>query len=137
MASITTAEANELNVGSAINQKIELGTEIKKFQDYGLVVISGEITADATSGLSIPIPFDVRIIDVIVNCTAANANGTVTLKNGSTAISDAIACVTNHVTARSGTLDDAQVSVGESDSILAVAHGAADRGVVSILALRV
>jgi len=138
MASITTAEANELNVGSPINQKLELGTEIKKFQDNGLVVISKVIDADAkTEALSIDIPFDIKIIDVIVTCTAAVEAGTAQLRNSTTAISDAIIMAANHVVDRAGTLDDAQVAVGASDSINVLTNETTNRGVITILALRV
>ena len=100
------------------------------------VVVRTAVTADATGGATVSVPYDMKIIDVTVQCTAANASGTLTLRSGTTAITDAIACATNHAIDRAATIDDAQASIATTDNINLLANGAGDRGVVYILGMR-
>ena len=133
---ISAIEASKLNQDNPEFEKMQFGTEIKAIQDNAMVVVRAAVAADATSGLSITIPVDMYITDVIVQCTAANASGTLTLRNSTTAITDAIACATNHAIDRAATIDDAQASIATTDSINVIANGAADRGVVYIIGMR-
>lgn len=94
------------------------------------------IEADATGEKAVPIPFACEVIDVIVQCRATNAGGTMTLKKGSTAITDAMICAVDKVIVRAGTIDDAQSTLKEGDSVSVDANGASDRGLVTILVRR-
>jgi len=96
-----------------------------------------EITADATSEKTVPIPFKCEVIDVIVQARATSGGGTATLKKGSTAITDAIVMATDKAIVRAGTIDDAQSSLNEGDAVSVDAAGANDRGLVTILVRRV
>jgi len=140
--SLTDIEAEKLNNSSPVDQKVSTGTEIKANQD-GLVVntaidsnqpltIAFPVTADATGGLAITIPYAMTIYDVIVVATVANGSGTLTLKNGATAITDAIACVTDKAVARAGTIDNAVSSITTATTMTVVSAGAGDRGIVYI-----
>ena len=101
------------------------------------VVIKTTVDAAANStAKTVTVPYDVYIVDVIVQCNATSSSGTLTLRTGTTAISDAIACATNHAVARAGTLDDAQTSIGPTDNINLIANGANDRGTVYIIGMR-
>lgn len=100
-------------------------------------VIEVPVTADATGGLTVTVPYDLKIFEVIVQCTSANASGTLTLRNGTTAITDAIVCAVDKVIVRAGTLDDAETTITTSESINVIANGAADRGIMYIVGLRV
>jgi hypothetical protein len=100
------------------------------------VVVRAVVSADATGGQAVTIPYDMYLIDVIVQCNAANASGTLQLRNGTTAITDAIACATNHAVARAGTIDDAHEDILTTDSINLLANGAADRGTVYLIGMR-
>ena len=133
---ISTVEASKLNQDNPEFEKMQFGTEIKAIQDNAMVVVRAAVAADATSGQSITIPVDMYITDVVVQCTATNASGTLTLRNSTTAITDAIACDTNHAIDRAATIDDAQASIATTDSINVIANGAADRGVVYITGMR-
>jgi hypothetical protein len=97
---------------------------------YALTV---DITADATSEKTVPIPFACVVVDAIVECRAANVAGTLTLKKGSTAITDAMICAVDKVIVRAGTIDDAQSTLAEGDAVSVDANGASDRGRMTIL----
>ena len=111
---------------------------LDELSDYDAVQISVAITADATAGLSVPLPkFAFEVLDVTVQCRATNASGTVTLRKSTTAISDAIVMATTKAITRAGTLDTAQSVIQPSDSINLKTNGAADRGLVTIWGRRV
>ena len=94
------------------------------------------VTADATGEKSVEIPFACEVIDVIVQCRAANGGGTMTLKKGSNAITDAIACATDKAIARAGSIDDAYSTLAAGDAVSVDANGANDRGLITILVRR-
>lgn len=101
------------------------------------VIVKKAVTADATGELSITIPYDMEVVDVIVQCTAANASGSLTLKKGGTAVTDAIACVTDKVIARAGTIDDAYSTLYTTSTVTVDANGANDRGIMWIIGYRI
>lgn len=133
---IDSTEESKLNQHDPDFERMQIGTDIKEIQDNAMVVIRAAVTADATSGQTITIPVGIIIADVVVQCTATNASGTLTLRNSTTAITDAIACDTNHAIDRAATIDDAQASIATTDSINVIANGAADRGTVYIYGIR-
>ena len=103
------------------------------------VMITYAVTADATSGLAIydsAVPFDFEILDVVVQCTAANASGTLKLTDGTSDITDAIVCAVDKTIGRAGTIDDAKSSLSAGDTLKVVSNGAADRGTVTIIGKR-
>lgn len=133
---LSADQASEVDNSSPTAQKVALGTEMKRVGDvqvYNPIAVSFAVTADATSGLSIAIPYDMLIIDVIVECTTANASGTLTLRKSTTAITDAIVCAVDKVITRAGTIDDAQSTILTTDSINVISNGAADRGKITII----
>lgn len=117
-------------------QKAGLGTEVGLLGNYSPCIITFAVTADATLGLAIPIPFAFEILDVIVQCRASNGSGSLLLKKASTAITDAIACVTDKAIARAGTIDDAQATLSTTDVLTVTANGAGDKGLVTIIGKR-
>lgn len=114
-------------------QAAALGTLIKGSP----VIVKKAVTADATGELSITIPYDMEVVDVIVQCTAGNASGTLTLKNGGNAVTNAIACVTDKVIARAGTIDDAYSTLYTTSTVTVDANGANDRGIMWIIGYRI
>lgn len=144
ITAISDAAKDELDRMDAAAQKHGLGTELKELQTNiatvetgALYVLETIITADATGEVAIPVTFPCKVVDVIVECTAANANGTLTLKKGGTAITDAIICAVDKVVTRAGTIDDAQSTLAVSDTALTVdAAQAGDRGRISVLVRR-
>jgi translation elongation factor EF-1alpha len=110
--------------------------KLRDSQDYGGATIVSEITADATGGKTVTIPFGVEILDVTIQCRATNAAGTVTVKKGSTAITDAIVCATDKAVTRCGSIDKAQSVLATTDTLKLYTNGAADRALVSIFCRR-
>jgi len=96
-----------------------------------------EITADATAEKTIPIPFKCEVIDVIAQAKAAEGGGNVTLKKGSTAITNAMVFTVDKTITRAGTIDDAVSSLNEGDVVSVDCANAGDRGFVTILVRRV
>ena len=102
------------------------------------VVLSYEITADASAGLEIgSFPEDIAIVDIVVQCTTANASGTVTISDGTNDISDAIACAVLDTIGRAGTIDATYSSISAGDALTVTTNGALDRGLVTVLGVRV
>lgn len=105
------------------------------------VIITFAVGADATgAGLKIfdaNCPVGLRIRDVIVECTGANASGTLKLTDGTTDITNAMICAVDKVIVRAGTIDDAKSSLAEGASIVVIANGASDRGTVTIICERI
>ena len=134
---LTATEAAILDKQLPINQQTGLGTEVKRVGDNNLYAVQYAVTADATSALSITIPYDMIIVDVIVECTTANASGTLTLRKSTTAITDAMICADDKVIVRAGTIDDAQSTILTTDSINVISNGAADRGKITIIGIPV
>ena len=101
------------------------------------VVVKVVIDADYTSEKSVTIPYDMEVIDVVVQCTAANGNGTLTLKNGTNAISDAIVCAVDTTITRAATIDDAYSTLYTTSTVTVDANGADDRGIMWIIGYRI
>jgi len=114
-------------------QAAKLGTLI----EGAPVVVKVVIDADYTGEKSVTIPYDMEVIDIVVQCTAANANGTLTLKNGSNAISDAIICAVDTTITRAGTINDAYSTLYTTSTVTVDAAGANDRGIMWIIGYRI
>lgn len=116
MAKLSRGRSHSLGKDLAVLRKIEI-----------------DIEADATGGKDIEMPEAGEILDVVVQCTAANGSGTVKLTDGTDDITDAIAMAVDKTIARAGTIDDAYSSLSKGDTLSAVANGASDRGKVTVL----
>ena len=55
-----------------------------------LICAAFDVTADASSGLAFPLPFELEIVNVIARSTATTASATVTVSNGLNAVTNAI-----------------------------------------------
>ena len=114
-------------------QAAKLGTLI----EGAPVVVKVVIDADYTGEKSVTIPYDMEVIDVVVQCTGANVNGTLTLKNGTNAISDAIVCAVDTTITRAATIDDAYSTLYTTSTVTVDANGADDRGIMWIIGYRI
>ena len=114
------------------DQSNQIGTLIKGSP----CVVKVTISADATGEKAVTIPYDMEVIDVIVQCTAANGSGTLQLKNG-TAVTDAIACTTDKAIARAASVDDAYSTLLTTSTVTVDANGASDRGIMWIIGYRI
>ena len=114
-------------------QAVKLGTLI----EGAPVVVKVVIDTDYTGEKSVTIPYDMEVIDVVVQCTGANGNGTLTLKNGGTAVTDAIICAVDKTITRAGTIDDSVSTLYTTSAVTVDAHGANDRGIMWIIGYRI
>ena len=108
-----------------------------------LEVIEYEIAADASSGVDIlggialqAIPGKYRIADVKVEARAASASGTMTLRKGTTAITDAMIMAVDKVMVAAGTIDNDESEIDVGDALNVITNGAADRGMVTITVIK-
>lgn len=98
-----------------------------------LIVIAANITGDATGGDDYTLTRPGTVIDAWVVCTAANAQGTILIGKGASAITDAMICAVDKVVVHAGTIDDANALFATGDSLRFTANGAADRGLACVL----
>ena len=70
-------------------------------------------------------------------CSSDLGSGTLTLRKATTAISDAMECATDKKVVYSASIDDAQSTLAAGDNVNIIANGANDRGVVTIIGIRV
>lgn len=114
-------------------QAAKLGTLI----EGAPVVVKVVIDADYTGEKSVTIPYDMEVIDVVVQCTAASGSGTLTLENGGNPVTDAITCEVDKVIDRAATIDDAYSTLYTTSTVTVDAHGANDRGIMWIIGYRI
>ena len=138
MSQITAAKADKLNRMHPTFQEMQFGTDVYEISRYSPVIISTAVTAAANStAKSVTIPFAMRVLFVVTECTAASGSGTLTLRKATTAISDAMECATDNKVVYSASIDDAQSTLAAGDNVNIIANGANDRGVVTIIGIRV
>ncbi len=138
MSQITAAKADKLNRMHPTFQEMQFGTDVYEISRYSPVIISTAVTAAANStAKSVTIPFAMRVLFVVTECTAASVSGTLTLRKATTAISDAMECATDKKVVYSASIDDAQSTLAAGDNVNIIANGANDRGVVTIIGIRV
>ena len=138
MKKLSAGEARGLNNLSPGDQNVMIGDRIRDLEENALVELSYAIVADLTGGLdAIQCPFAVEILDVIVQARATSGSGTVTAQKGGNAITDAIVMAVDTTVVRAGTLDVAYSLLAEGQYINLVTNGAADRGLVTVIARRI
>ena len=95
------------------------------------------LAADATGTLSIlaSAPFKFEILDVVV--LSKNSSGTVTIKSGTSSITDAISTATSGTVTRAGQIIATYSTIAKAGVLAITAGTAADRALVSILAVKV
>ena len=90
---------------------------------------------DASSGVNIydgNFPFGAYITNVTVICTKTVGSGTIKLSDGTTDITDAIACATDKAVDYAATIDDAAYQLEKNDTLTITSNGATDAGIVII-----
>jgi len=102
-------------------------------------VIEYDIAADASAGVDIftvPAGVSYRVAEVVVQPTAANGGATVTVRNGTDAITDAIAAAVDNTIGRAGTIDDDYATLAAAGVLNVITNGAADRAKVTITLIK-
>lgn len=146
MASLTTTTRDILDNSSLPEfQNAQLGTSLYEQGTGQLVAYTVEKTADfSTASAMFVAPFAMRIVDVMAECQAAEASGTVKVLKGTDEICTAIVCavdgVVSHMVAGATGATKARrlLAAGDTINIQAAGGTAADiRARVTVLAVRV
>lgn len=121
--------------------KIGVGEVADANTQGGVPVLHRINIADGAGDTDVTLVHKTRIIDVWVVKTAANggAGDTVTVKNGATAISDAISLnINDKAVARAGTIDDAQHEIAAAGTLRVTAANVTNNAcIVYVLGIRV
>jgi hypothetical protein len=138
MAQITASKADKLNRMHPTFQELQFGTDVYEISQYSPVIISTAVTSAANAtAKSVTIPFAMRVLFVVTECIGASGSGTLTLRKATTAITDAMECATDKKVVYSASIDDAQSTLAAGDNVNIIANGANDKGVVTIIGIRV
>lgn len=90
------------------------------------IAVTFQVPDAATSDIDIVVGDKFEVIDVIVQKkNGAGAGNTMQVKNGATAISDAIACAVDKTITRAGTIDTAQSVIAAGGTLRLTATRAA------------
>lgn len=115
MKKMSQGEADAFDASMPATQNAGVGQRLKESDDYGLKMIVTSIaagTADVVTAASLASDirelFDFEILDVSVRTDTTVTSSTVQVKNGTTAVTDAIASATAKAVTRAGTIDVAQ-----------------------------
>ena len=136
MSQITAAKADKLNRMHPTFQEMQFGTDVYEISRYSPVIISTAVASANSTAVSVTIPFAMRVLFCVCECTAGSSIGTLTLRKATTAISDAMECATDTKVVYSASIDDAQSTLAAGDNVNIIAHGAGDKGVVTIVGIR-
>ena len=136
MSQITAAKADKLNRMHPTFQELQFGTAAYEISQYSPVIISTAVASANSTAVSVTIPFAMRVLFCVCECTAGSTNGTLTLRKATTAISDAMECATDKKVVYSALIDDAQSTLAAGDDVNIIANGAGDKGVVTIVGIR-
>ena len=146
MGKLTNSEVKKLNNDNPVNQLLSLGTKIQSVQKQiseddsnfePALIATYAIDVDRTTAVTMfTATFAMEILQVIVQCRAASGSGTATIRNGTTAITDAIIMAVDLTNIEAGTINDAQSTLAIGDTLTVITNGAADRGLVTIIAKR-
>jgi len=134
---LSTTQKTKLDNDNPTNQEISAGTELFNASNYALYYLICSVTADATGEKAVTVPFACEIVDVIVQARATSGGGTMTVKAGANAVTDAIRCAVDTTITRAGTINDAYSTLAAGATLTVDANGAADRGLVIIVVRRV
>lgn len=129
----------------------QYGPQVAVNADYlsRLIVAAGTTTPGLVVGIpvapsgSVTADFDVvmaekfEVIDVVCRKDGAGASNTITVKNGATAISDAIAYATDKAVTRAGTIDTASnvIAAGGTLRVTATRSAGTVVGLVTVIGI--
>jgi len=126
--------------GRAKTGRLTANQQLDELQ-YSPAVFKYDVTADATtSPTAFVAPFACQVVDVTVIAQATSGGGTITPKKGTDAMCTAIACATDGAVARMAAgavvANKAFLILAKGDTVKVTAAGAADRGIVVFMAVR-
>jgi len=116
--------------------------QLDELNKYSPVIVKYDITADATGGVTmLTAPFAMQILDFTVLAQATSASGTVTPRKATNAMCTAITMATDgsvaRMTAGAVVANAARLILAKGDTVTLVTNGANDRGIVTLIGVRV
>lgn len=114
MDKLSRTAANNLNVIDPGNAIAKTGSRLKELSDYGVMAIVSTVAAGAANKIAaITLPtspdtdglFDFEILEVTVRTESAVTSSTVQVKNGTTAVTDAIISAADKAITRAASID--------------------------------
>ena len=105
----------------------------------GLVQITFEITIGSVSIQKVTVPFNIEVLDMVIQARGASTNGTMKLNDGTDDITDAVVCAVDKALGRAGTIDDSKASIAAGADLGIICAGdtvANTKGLITIVARR-
>jgi hypothetical protein len=146
MNPLTSQEAAALETICKGIQNSRLGARLKDAverivvnENNSLVELTFEITTGAATIQTVSVPFDIEVLDVIIQPRGASTNGTMKLSNGTNDISNAMVTAVDKTMVRAGTIDNAYSLISSGGTLGIICAGdvvASTVGLITILARR-
>jgi hypothetical protein len=146
-ATLTAEQAVGIDSSAPAHQLYGTGRKLKDAQERAVALEAAQqsytpvelqilVTADATAGKPLTVPFAMEVDLMMVEARATVTSGKITLKKGTTAMTEAVACETDTTRVAASAMVAAQEVLAKGDVINAVASGSTVRGKVTILGHR-
>ncbi len=136
---MTSNEAKRLDNSNPEFERVRPFQEIQKTADSEALVFQYEVDADATGGLTcLTAPCDMVVTDIQwITTVGVASTGTVTIKNGTTAVCTALTATTEKALSRmTAGVELAQLALDEGDTLSIEANGATITGVLTITGIK-
>lgn len=116
--------------------------QLNELNQYSPFILRFPVTVDSTTAKAAFVaPFPMQILDVLVLAQATSGGGTITPRKGADAMCTAIACATDgaltRMSAGAVVANAARLILAKGDTVNVIAAGAADRGIVTFIGVRV
>lgn len=110
----------------------------------GVVNLLATLSVDVTTGSAtfsmfgpVGAPFKFEIVDVLIQPRGDSTNGTITIKQGANAITDAMVCAADKTMVRPATIDNAYSTVPKNGNIVVVCAGDTVGNTIALVSLLV
>lgn len=136
---MTSNEAKRLDNSNPEFERVRPFQEIQKTADNEALVFQYEVDADATSGLTcLTAPCDMVVTDIQwITTVGVASSGTVTIKNGTTAVCAALEATTAKALSRMAAgVELAKLVLDEGDKLTIDANDATITGVLTITGIK-
>ena len=136
---MTSNEAKRLDNSNPEFERVRPFQEIQKTADNEALVFQYKVDADATGGLTcLTAPCDMVVTDIQwVTTVGVASTGTVTIKNGTTAVCTALGAATAKALSRmAADVELAKLVLDEGDELTINANDATITGVLTIMGIK-
>lgn len=127
-AALSSAATVQVLLDSQTSSAVELGSLAS--DHFTLKITTTGSNASPHVIYNANFPAKAELVDVVVQATATVSGGTVQLDNGTTGITNAIACATADAVTRAGTIAQATKSLAAGATLRVVKNATADSGII-------